>query len=75
MSHNFEKWVVPLCSSRENIEVRLLNHSIWIPDEDYTKLENLEIFLLSCQIFCVETAQLYSLEAKIGHCSVSEFLI
>ena len=44
VSHNFGKWVVPLCSSRENIEVRLLDHSIWISDEDYTELKNLEIF-------------------------------
>ena len=75
MSHNFGKWFVPLCSSCENIEVRLLNHSIWIPDEDYTELENLENFFLNCQIFCVETAQLYSLGTKIGHCFVSELLI
>ena len=46
MSHNFGKWIVPLRSSRENIEVRLLNHSIWISDEDYTELENLEIFFI-----------------------------
>ena len=46
MSHNFEKWVVPLCSSRKNIEVRFLDHSIWISDEDYTELENLEIFFI-----------------------------
>ena len=53
MSHNFGKWFVPLCSSRENIEVRLLNNSIWISDEDYTKLENLKFFLFKLSDICV----------------------
>ena len=63
-------------SSRENIKVRLLNHSIWISDEDYMDLENLEIFFMKLSDISVLKLHNYTVwELESGLCSVSELLI
>ena len=65
-----------MCSSRKNIEVRLLDHSIWISDEDYTELENLEIFFIKLSDISVLKLHNYTVWELESGCSVtSEFVI